>query len=89
MFTNNNIISKNNILIGNINYQITGLSPFTDLPFSTIGNDWGFANKYLTNKQKKKYHQIVLEIGEKLKKDGWKGLFGIDIAIDKKLKNYF
>lgn len=89
MFTNNNIISKNNILIGNINYQITGLSPFTDLPFSTIGNDWGFANKYLTNKQKKKYHQIVLEIGEKLKKDGWKGLFGVDIAIDKKTKELF
>lgn len=89
LFTNNNIVSKNNILVGNINYQITGLPPFTDLPFSTIGNDWGFANKYLSDKQKKKYYQIVQDIGEKLRRDGWKGLFGVDIAIDKKTKELF
>lgn len=84
LFTNNNIVTPNNILIGNINYQITGLKPFTDLPFSTIGNDWGFTHKYLDSNQIKKYHQMVTAIGEKLRQDGWKGLFGVDIAIDDK-----
>lgn len=84
LFTNNNIVAKDNILIGNINYQITGLKPFTDLPFSTIGNDWGFTHKYLSKEQIKKYHQMVTNIGEKLRQDGWIGLFGVDIAIDDK-----
>lgn len=84
LFTNNNVVTSNNILIGNINYQITGLKPFTDLPFSTIGNDWGFTHKYLNSNQIEKYHQMVIDIGEKLRQDGWKGLFGVDIAIDDK-----
>ena len=84
LFTNNNVVTPNNILIGNINYQITGLKPFTDLPFSTIGNDWGFTHKYLNSNQIEKYHQMVTDIGEKLRQDGWKGLFGVDIAVDDK-----
>ncbi|MBU2542255.1 hypothetical protein KJ785_01695, partial [Patescibacteria group bacterium] len=55
LFTNNNIVTKNKTLIGNINYQITGLKPFTDLPFATIGNDWGFPHKYLNKKQIEQY----------------------------------
>lgn len=82
LFTNNNIVTKNKTLIGNINYQITGLQPFTDLPFATIGNDWGFPDKYLDKEQAKQYKKIVTEIGEKLRTDGWKGLFGVDIVIE-------
>ena len=32
MFTNNNVVTRDTILVGNINYQITGLPPFTDQP---------------------------------------------------------
>lgn len=84
IFTNNNIVTKENILIGNINYQITGLKPFTDLPFSTIGNDWGFTHKYLNSEQIKKYQQMVQDIADKLKQAGWIGLFGVDIAVEDK-----
>ncbi|PLX28235.1 hypothetical protein C0581_03045, partial [Candidatus Parcubacteria bacterium] len=38
MFTSNNIVTNNTTLVGNISYQITGLEPFTDQSFSTIGN---------------------------------------------------
>jgi len=83
IFTNNNIVAKNKTLIGNINYQITGLQPFTDLPFATIGNDWGFPHKYLTEEQIAQYKKIVTDIGDKLRQDGWKGLFGVDIVVEK------
>ncbi len=83
-FTNNNVVWGNKIFIGNINYQITGLSPFTDNKFATIGNDWALPTQLLSNKQIKQYKQIVTEIGKKLKKDGWKGLYGIDIIVDEK-----
>lgn len=84
VFTNNNIVWGNKILCGNINYQITGLKPFTNLPFATIGNDWALPHKILTVKQKKEYEKMAQEIGKKMMKSGWKGLFGIDVVCDEK-----
>jgi predicted ATP-grasp superfamily ATP-dependent carboligase len=82
MFTNNNVVTKEKILIGNINYQITGLAPFTDQPFSTIGNDWSLPNKLLSDEQKRQYHEIATAVGLRLSACGWKGLFGIDVVLD-------
>ncbi len=82
LFTNNNVVTNNKTLIGNINYQITGLQPFTDLPFATIGNDWGWPHKYLSDEQIEQYKKIVTDIGDKLREDGWKGLFGVDIVVE-------
>ncbi|MBI2437145.1 MAG: hypothetical protein HYV41_05435 [Candidatus Magasanikbacteria bacterium] len=89
MFTNNNIVTKNNILIGNINYQITGLTPFTQNKFATIGNDWGVVKKLLNETQIAEYHKIVTDIGNKLRDDGWKGLFGVDVIVDEKTGKLF
>jgi len=82
LFNNNNVVTKNKVLIGNINYQITGLEPFTDRPFASIGNDWGFPHKYLSPEQIEQYKKIVNDIGDKLRNDGWKGLFGVDIVVE-------
>jgi hypothetical protein len=84
LFTNNNIVAKNKILLGNINYQITGLKPFTDLPFSTIGNDWGLPHKILNKKQFAEYKKIATDVGERLCGAGWLGLFGIDVVMHEK-----
>ncbi|MFA4831085.1 MAG: ATP-grasp domain-containing protein [Patescibacteria group bacterium] len=84
IFTNNNIVAPDKILIGNINYQITGLSPFTDNPFATIGNDWKLPRGSLSQKQIEQYHKIANDVGAKLRADGWKGLFGIDIILEEK-----
>ena len=84
VFTNNNAVWGNKILTGNISYQITGLSPFTDNKFATIGNDWALPHKILSKKQILQYKKIATEIGKKLKKDGWKGLYGVDIIMDAK-----
>ncbi len=84
VLNNNNVVWGEKTLIGNINYQITGLSPFTDNKFTTIGNDWALPSKILNNRQIKQYEKIAQDIGAKMAKDGWKGLFGVDMIMDKK-----
>lgn len=84
VFTNNNVVWNNNIVIGNISYQITGLKPFTDNTFSTIGNDWALPHILLSKKQLEQYKKLVRAVGTKLRAHGWKGLFGVDIIEDQK-----
>lgn len=72
-----NVVVGDEILVGNISYQITGLQPFTDLSFSTIGNDWELPYKILKNSEE--VDKMAKNIGKKLKSDGWLGLFGIDV----------
>lgn len=79
MFTLNCVVSKNNILTSSPSYQITGLKPFTANNFATVGNDWGLAKQELTQKDKSRIKQIGREIGQKLRKDNFLGLFGIDV----------
>jgi len=84
IFTNNNVVWGKKILIGNISYQITGLKPFTDNPFATIGNDWALPKKILSAKQIKNYEKIAQAVGKKLAGEKWRGLFGIDVVLEEK-----
>lgn len=81
MLTSNNVVCTDTIIVGNPNVQITGLAPFTDKPFATVGNDWALGNSLLNNLQKNKYKEIVISVGEKLRASGWRGLFGTDIML--------
>lgn len=83
-FTNNNVVWGKKVLLGNISYQITGLKPFTNSPFATVGNDWELPHKILSTKQIKDYKIMATDIGERLAKSGWKGLFGIDVIMNEK-----
>jgi 8-oxo-dGTP pyrophosphatase MutT (NUDIX family) len=78
------VTAQGDVLIGNISYQITGLEPFTDRPFATIGNDWGVVKKMLTPEQITYYKQIAQDVGKKFFDEGWRGLFGIDVVLDEK-----
>ncbi|MSU75788.1 MAG: ATP-grasp domain-containing protein [Candidatus Magasanikbacteria bacterium] len=89
VFTNNNVVWGKKVLCGNINYQITGLAPFTDKPFAAVGNDWGLPGKVLSSKQRKQYKQIATDVGGRLRRDGWKGLFGIDVIMDEKTRKLY
>ncbi|MFA6432661.1 MAG: ATP-grasp domain-containing protein [Candidatus Paceibacterota bacterium] len=81
-FTVNVIITPDRVAVGNVSYQITGLPPFTDNRFTTIGNDWGVARTLLTADDKSRLDEMVREIGAKMQKDYWRGLFGIDVIKD-------
>ena len=78
-YTVNAIVAKDRILVGNISLQITGLSPFSDLPFSTVGNDWAFPRRSLSSDKIKKIESIAKDVGIQLRDTGWRGLFGIDV----------
>lgn len=88
-FTSNMIVWNNQILTGPINYQITGLSPFTDRKFATIGNDWALPHKLLSKKQQNDYFSLAKKVGKHLAKSGWKGLFGIDVVQDEKTGTFY
>ncbi len=86
VFTSNNVEWNNTTFIGNISYQITGLWPFTERSFATVGNDWGLPYEFLNGTLAKQYCAMAGAIGKKLAASGWKGLFGIDVVFDEKNK---
>lgn len=88
-FTVNAVVTPEKTLMGNISYQITGIQPFTDQPFSTIGNDWSIGNDLLSEREIFYIEAMVGEIGDAMRKEGWKGLFGIDFMRDNELNTIF
>ncbi len=88
-FTANIVVSPKKVLIGNINYQITGLPPFTENPFSTIGNDWSVPHTILTESTLQKFTEIAEKVGAKMQEAGWKGLCGIDVIYDEERDELF
>ena len=78
-FTVNAVVASNKILVGNISYQITGLAPFTDSQFATVGNDWGLTHSLLDDNEIEYIDNMVSDIGKKLNIAGWRGLYGVDI----------
>ncbi len=89
MFTANIVVASDRILVGNISYQITGIAPFTEKIFSTIGNDWSLPYSLLTEKNLEEFYSIAEKIGKKLQAEGWKGLFGIDVVYDEERDKLF
>lgn len=81
-FTLNVVVTPERISQSGISYQITGLAPFTDSPFATIGNDWGLALKMLSAEDKAWIRKLADEVGAKMQKEYWRGLFGIDVIKD-------
>jgi predicted ATP-grasp superfamily ATP-dependent carboligase len=81
-FTVNVVVAPDTIEFSTPSFQITGKEPFTDNPFSTIGNDWSAALTLLTDAELQRMDAITTEVGEKLRELGWKGLFGADFIRD-------
>jgi len=73
---------ENNIAIGNVSYQITGMPPLTDSPFATVGNDWSLPLTLLNERHLAELRDMAEKIGVKMRDSGWKGLFGIDVIYD-------
>jgi hypothetical protein len=88
-FTVNVCVDATRILMGNVSYQITGLPPFTDNAFSTIGNDWTLSGDILTEHDHASVEQMVADISKKMQDSGWKGLFGLDLMHDIELNQLF
>lgn len=77
-----NILAETGAYAG-VSYQITGLPPFTQNPWSTVGNDWGVGHAFFAQHDalRKKMEDLFVTIAEKMRNAGWKGLFGIDFIV--------
>lgn len=84
MFTANICVAgaDDTVIIGNVSYQITGSLPFTDNPFSTIGNDWSVTHSILSPERVEDFNEIARAVGARMRESGWRGLFGIDCIYD-------
>jgi predicted ATP-grasp superfamily ATP-dependent carboligase len=89
VFTINVIVTKDGLLFGNPSYQITGIAPFTDNPFSTVGNDWSAPQTILTESKLHELQALAKKVGEKMRSRGWQGLFGIDVVYDEERDKLF
>ncbi len=78
-FTINGVITENDILIGNLSKQITGIKELTAFKGGTVGNEWITG---LTIKQKDMFIDKMQYIGKKMKNDGYRGMFGADFVFD-------
>ena len=86
-FTLNVVVTdKGELALGNISYQITGLFPFTENAFSTVGNDWSLPHSLLNEREVETIHTIAREVAGKMATDGWHGLFGIDLIKDEDIE---
>ncbi len=81
-FTVNAVVAADKVVIGTPSYQITGIAPFTDSRFATIGNDWSIAGTMLSPADHERIREIAEHVGTKLNISGWRGLYGIDVMRD-------
>jgi len=88
-FTMNVVVSPDKTIIGNPSYQITGIPPFTEGAFTTIGNDWSLPYSLLDESELSTLNDLAILIGEKLRTEGWKGLYGIDVIKDEERGRFF
>lgn len=89
VFTVNCAVVGNNTIPGNISYQITGLAPFTDNPYATVGNDWQLPKKILNSDTRKQIHNLAKSIGQNFIQYQWRGLFGIDVIVENKTNRLY
>ncbi|MGC9605492.1 MAG: hypothetical protein ABSF56_01920 [Minisyncoccia bacterium] len=81
-FTVNAVVTPDGVYAASPSYQITGLPPFTDGPFATVGNDWALAKAILSAEDMQLIKDLVRDLGAKMQKEYWRGLFGIDLIKD-------
>jgi hypothetical protein len=84
-----NAVAGDTIVVGNPSYQITGLYPFSDLPFSTVGNDWVLPRFEEYAAVSEEVRRVAQRVAARLARDGWRGLFGIDAIYDEKAGKTF
>ena len=87
-YTINACVTKYGIFMGGLSYQITGVPECTSKKGATVGNDWKYRNS-LKKKSLNEIKEFTKRVGEKMKTDGYKGMFGVDFVIDKETDDVY
>lgn len=86
-YTINCCNTKYGVLFGGLSKQITGNIKLTPLAGGTVGNDWADHKDFI--KGKDKLCSEIKVIGEQMLANGYYGLFGLDIIVDKNGNHFF
>jgi len=78
-YTVNCCITRQGVVFGGLSKQITGIKKLTPLIGSTVGNDWSNQADFI-NGINVLENEISI-IGEKMREDGYLGMFGLDIIV--------
>jgi hypothetical protein len=78
-YTINGVCTKKGIYIAGLSYQITGVASLGARPGTTVGNDWVFRENISSVDEILK---ITTTIGERIYKEGFRGMFGVDFIIE-------
>jgi predicted ATP-grasp superfamily ATP-dependent carboligase len=86
-YTLNACVTKQGICWGALSYQITGFEECTSKKLATVGNDWTYPTN-LSKDIKQKIGQFTKIIGQGMAEQGFAGMFGLDIVVNKKEEPY-
>src|SRR3989344_564783 len=87
--TLNACVLETEIAVGAISLQLTGINGLTDNKLATVGNDWAYVENNLDKKQLEGIKKIAVRVGEVMREAKWKGLFGLDIIVEKETKDLY
>jgi predicted ATP-grasp superfamily ATP-dependent carboligase len=76
--TNNCCLTRFGLIQSPPALQYTGLKPYTDNPFTTVGRQWP---AFISPKISKKIKQLTNKFGKIIKKMNYKGYFGLDFFV--------
>ena len=80
-WTINACVSRFGILYGGLSYQITGISELVNREGGTVGNDWS-QSQLLSEFSKEQIKKITEKVGKVMRRNRFKGLFGLDFIVD-------
>lgn len=80
--TLNACVLENEVSVGSISLQLTGISGLTDVKLATVGNDWAYITNNIKKNERENIVEVAIKIGRAMQKAGWKGLFGLDVIIE-------
>lgn len=80
-YTINACVTRLGVVIGGISEQITGVSALTSSKGGTVGND--FTQRHLTDGLRADLVLKTMQFGEVLMKESYRGIFGLDIILDR------
>lgn len=84
-YTINTCISNSDIIPGKTSLQLTGIPELTENKFATVGNSWKDVDTACDTEVARNARAIASE----MQKDGWKGLFGIDVLVEQNSKEMY
>lgn len=82
--TINCCIYKDQCFSGPLQYQITGIEPFTSSLGTTVGNDFSYGSELIQNNSlSNQLENIIKKLSNYLIQQNYKGIFGLDLVWDK------